>query len=90
MSVVPGSKRKSSKRHKPILVSHKVSPLIQEVFNFINYRNINITDLSHKAGIDRGLIYRWARGQSPRLFDIEAVLQVLDLQLYLGERNEQT
>lgn len=77
-----------AKRRKPILVSAHASPLVHALFVHINKRKYSVTQLARLAGPRKEVIYRWAKGQTPRLGDIEAVAQVLELRIYLGDSHD--
>lgn len=85
MSVVPGSKGKGASNRRGIPVAASTSPLMRGVFVEINTRRFTVAELARRAGIPRETIYRWAKGFSPRLSDLEAVMVVLNKALYIQE-----
>lgn len=46
-----------------------------------------IYDIADKAGISRTSILRWKNGTSPRLMDLEAVLEVLGFELVIAKKH---
>lgn len=47
----------------------------------------SLVDLADKAGISRTSILRWKNGTSPRLMDLEAVLEVLGFELVVAKKH---
>ena len=87
MPVIPGSKHKGSARRKPIPVVDNAPRIVHQLFSIINSRHINMTELSRRAGPRRETIYGWAKGRTVRLFDLEAVLSVLNAELNIKEKD---
>lgn len=83
MSVVPRSKVTGSRRHTQLIVDQAVSPIVAQIMAVVMKNKVNITHLGRLSGVPRETIYRWARGRTPRLNDVEAVAQALGLRVVL-------
>ena len=81
MPVIPGSKVTASCRHTRLHVLPCVTPVVVDVLQVVMDKKVNITHLGRLAGVPREQIYRWARGATPRLHDLEAVASVLGLEI---------
>jgi transcriptional regulator with XRE-family HTH domain len=68
---------------KPALTS---SPLIRQLFEIIDRRNVSYEALSLRSGVNRVSLTRWKRGQTmPRWAELEYVAQALGLRIVLEE-----
>lgn len=76
------SRKLGSARRRSIPLHPSVSAVVREFFAEIEERNLSISELARRAGVSRELVYRWTRGHSPRLSDLEAMLELLGRALY--------
>ncbi len=83
MPVTGGTKGLVSRRHARLLVAPGAHPIVGQLLAVVIQRKVNITHLARVAGVSKETIYRWAKGLSPRLHDLEAVAAVLGLRLLL-------
>ena len=51
------------------------------------HKTSNLSNLAAKAGVSHNSISRWKTGTSPRLIDLEAVLEVLGFELVIAKRH---
>lgn len=83
MPVAPGSKTIGCKRRLAFPIAPQVAGVTRQVLEAMVMWKVSPTHLGRLSGVSRETIYRWAKGRAPRLHDLEAVIQVLGLQLVL-------
>ena len=63
-------------------------PLVRRLFQELNLQQTTITEVADRAGFRRGTISDWRYRQEPRVSDLDAVLNVLGLELTVRVRKE--
>lgn len=73
------------KRHKPITITTQ-DHVIRALMTAIDKQDKSITHIARYTGVDRGAVYRWAKGQAPRLDHVHALAEVLGYKLILVDK----
>lgn len=56
-------------------------PLVRRLFDEMNRQQTTVTEVAERAGLRRGTISDWRYRRSPAVADLQAALNVLDLDL---------
>lgn len=63
-------------------------PIVHELFREMFRQGVSITTLAVRVGVDRGLVYRVAKGHNPSFFLFAAMANALNADLTLKRRDE--
>lgn len=85
---VRGGNRFNTRWRGKLPVPLHTHPLVRRLFQELNSQNTTITEIAERAGFRRGTISDWRYRQEPRISDLDAVLNVLGLQLTVRRRQE--
>lgn len=58
-----------------------VNPLVRRLFEEMNRQQTTVTEVASRAGLRRSTISDWRYRRSPSVADLQAALNVLDMQL---------
>lgn len=61
-------------------------PIVRRLIREANSQKTTLTEIAHRAGVRRCSIMQWGRRNHPRLDQVQAALNVLDLDLYVGPK----
>jgi len=64
-------------------------PLVRRLFEAMNDQQTTIAEVADRAGFRRGTVSDWRYRQEPRVSDLDACFNVLDLELTVRRRREQ-
>jgi hypothetical protein len=74
-----------AQRHRfevPVRYAH---PAVRQIWLTLNARDdLTLKGVAKRSGVDQRTIRNWRRGASPKLADIEAVLNAMNLTLRVG------
>lgn len=63
-------------------------PLIRRLFVELNAQHTTVTEVAERSGLRRATISDWRYRQEPRVSDLDAVLNVLGLELAVRPRRD--
>jgi hypothetical protein len=72
-------------RGKLVVPSH-AHPIVRRLIREANAQRTTLTEIAHRAGVRRCSIMQWGHRYHPRLDQVQAALNVLDLDLYVGPK----
>lgn len=64
-------------------VPTKGNPLLIQVFTEMRRRNMSIVEMSRRSGVSETTIRRWLERRSPRLHNLQAVVNTLGWEIVL-------
>lgn len=73
---------------KPTLVLPTVDPFIRDLFARANDKEISLTDLAKRAGLDRNTVASWQMGVTPGVSNLQAALNAIGLKLEADRKVE--
>ena len=73
---------------EPPGLGRRTHPLIRRLFVELNAQHTTISEVADRSGLRRGTISDWRYRQEPRVSDLDAVLNVLGLELAVRPRRD--
>lgn len=67
-------------------VPEHAHPIVRRLIREANAQQTTLTEIARRAGVRRCSIMQWGRRNHPRLDQVQAALNVLNLDLFVGPR----
>lgn len=69
-----------------LAIPEHAHPIVRRLIAEANQQETTMAEITQRAGLRRGAISQWTRTNHPRVDQVEAALNVLDLTLVVGRR----